>query len=346
MKKISVCVPAYNRPHMIEQLIKTFQNQDYPNRELVISDDSDNTNVRNIVTAFKDPTIRYHKNHHNMGYCQNLLISLKSATGDYIIILGDDDLMVSKCCLSIYVEAFNRHEDVVFIYSNLYQISDNLTIDYMYRFFPQDTMFSKCEDAFSNIWLKSLYIAGIGIRNIFNFDELYTKSDILFPQTELIGRIIAKHNAYGISNFLIAGRVHKEQLGFFALRGERIKGEEQHWTTEVYHIFNKLSEEYRFDFNDDFLSRQVINMYSIMILKDKMLAGNKNVRSCYHNLCGLSEAVGKSKRLRIAYLASMIIPASAIRMIRFIFIKLRRIRDRKIIRSSEKYLATILREIS
>lgn len=342
LKKVSVCVPAYNRPRMMAQLIKTYQNQDYPNRELVISDDSTDDSVRDVVRSFDDPTIVYSRNPRNIGYCRNFLEALRRATGDYIVVLGDDDLLMSRRCLSVYAGVFDEHEDVAYIYSNMFQVSPNLKIDYVYHFFARDTVFQKGEDAFRNIWMTSTFIAGIGLRNSFDLGEIYPEDYILFPQTMMVGHIIAGHGAYGISDFLIAARSHEEQLGFFALKGERIKGGEKHWTTEMFTIFDELSERYRFDFGDEFLSKRVIRNYSMMIMKDKMLAGNRNIRESYRDLCGLSEAARRSKILRLAYVASLMLPRFAIRVIRSLFIRIRKVRDGSLIRKTEKELSDIL----
>ncbi len=54
MKKIdiSVCVPAYNRPHALSQLLASFLCQDYSHAELLVVDDSPNNNNKIVVDSY------------------------------------------------------------------------------------------------------------------------------------------------------------------------------------------------------------------------------------------------------------------------------------------------------
>ena len=115
---ISLCVPTYNRADTLKQLIHSFLLQDYKHKELVISDDSSNDDVYNLISSYKDKNIRYYRNKPSLGFPKNFLNSLLKATGDYVITLGDDDVLFSTTTLSRYVEVFDHQPDVHFIYSN------------------------------------------------------------------------------------------------------------------------------------------------------------------------------------------------------------------------------------
>ena len=94
--KISLCVPTYNRPETLSQLINSFLKQDYPNKELVISDDTPNDSIYNLVKETNSNEIKYFRNNPGLGFSQNLLKAMERATGDYLILLGDDDILFTK----------------------------------------------------------------------------------------------------------------------------------------------------------------------------------------------------------------------------------------------------------
>ena len=46
LPKVSILIPAYNRPHYLELALKSALNQTYENIEIIISDDSTNDEVK------------------------------------------------------------------------------------------------------------------------------------------------------------------------------------------------------------------------------------------------------------------------------------------------------------
>jgi len=163
MKKISVCVPAYNRPDTLEQLIHSFIKQDYPNKELVISDDSPNNSIAALVKKYPKRGIRYVHNTPGLGFAFNLLHSLTLAKGDVIVILGDDDVFFSKKSLQEYVLIFDKHPSVSYVYTNAVQFSENLNIELEYKHFAVSTIYKKGDEAMRHMWLSSLFIGGMGL---------------------------------------------------------------------------------------------------------------------------------------------------------------------------------------
>src|SRR5882757_3279723 len=126
MHKISLCVPTYNRPETLKQLIHSFLKQDYRDKELIISDDTPNDSVEKLIKTYKNKSIKYFHNSPGLGFSQNLFKAIDHATGDYLIILGDDDVLLHKHVLSDYVKVFEEKPSVGFIYSNQVQFSTEL----------------------------------------------------------------------------------------------------------------------------------------------------------------------------------------------------------------------------
>jgi glycosyltransferase involved in cell wall biosynthesis len=106
---VSVGLPTYNRAAQLRRAIESVLAQDYPNLELVISDNGSTDETEAICTEFsrKDSRVRYIRHSVNRGMTFNFRTVLEEARGQYFMWLGDDDWMgpslVSRCA-SVIVE--------------------------------------------------------------------------------------------------------------------------------------------------------------------------------------------------------------------------------------------------
>jgi glycosyltransferase involved in cell wall biosynthesis len=96
-KMLSICIPTYNRPDKLENLYKSFLSpalSSYSNFiEVLVCDNSDEyKSLINQSVLGKDVT--YHKNSGNLGFDGNLLECMKNATGEFIWIISDDDIIL------------------------------------------------------------------------------------------------------------------------------------------------------------------------------------------------------------------------------------------------------------
>jgi glycosyltransferase involved in cell wall biosynthesis len=103
---------TYNRAHLIEETLKSIENQSYKDWECLIIDDGATDNTEEILQKWlqKDSRFKYQKraSNHQKGLpgCRNQGIEL--AKGDYIIFFDDDDLIHPQN-LKICVDYNNRH---------------------------------------------------------------------------------------------------------------------------------------------------------------------------------------------------------------------------------------------
>src|SRR3989338_5944877 len=91
MPKVTIAIPTYNRAKLLSQAIESVLVQTYKDFELLISDNASTDETNNVVTSFKDPRIRYHRNRKNIGMMSNWNKCVELAQGKYLMILGDDD---------------------------------------------------------------------------------------------------------------------------------------------------------------------------------------------------------------------------------------------------------------
>lgn len=90
---VSVGIPTYNRHLLIARAIVSVLRQDYPNVEIVVSDNcsTDSTSSVCLELAASDVRIRYVRQPHNIGATRNFNAVLAQATGEFFMWLGDDD---------------------------------------------------------------------------------------------------------------------------------------------------------------------------------------------------------------------------------------------------------------
>jgi glycosyltransferase involved in cell wall biosynthesis len=100
---VSVGLPTYNRAGQLRRAIESVLAQDYPNLELVISDNGSTDETEAICTEFsrRDSRVRYIRHSVNQGMTFNFRTVLEEARGLYFMWLGDDDWMgpnlISRC---------------------------------------------------------------------------------------------------------------------------------------------------------------------------------------------------------------------------------------------------------
>lgn len=94
--RISLCIPQYNRIAFLLKSLSIIEKQQYRDIEIVISDDcsTDDTEakIRSLIPVYKFPIV-YHRNLTNEGYDRNFRKSIELASGEYVVVLGNDDTL-------------------------------------------------------------------------------------------------------------------------------------------------------------------------------------------------------------------------------------------------------------
>lgn len=93
---VTIAIPAYKR-RWIAESIQSAQKQDYCNIEIIIVDDDSPQNLKEVIQPFLiDDRIHYYKNEKNLG-TESIVLNwnrcLQYATGEYFVLLCDDDIL-------------------------------------------------------------------------------------------------------------------------------------------------------------------------------------------------------------------------------------------------------------
>ena len=96
-KKVTIGLPIYKRLEHIPAILQIVASQDYPNLELIVSDNGKNGNVvENMAKAHYPYPFRFRQNSETATICKHFNQIIHEATGDYFIMLMDDDEISSN----------------------------------------------------------------------------------------------------------------------------------------------------------------------------------------------------------------------------------------------------------
>lgn len=120
---VSICIPSYNSAEFVKQTIETVLAQTYGNIEVIVVDDVSKDNTAEIVKSFNSSKIKLEVNSKNLGVVENWNKSIDLASGEYIKIMGADDLL-APTCIEEQINAFlDTKENITLVSSYKYVIN-------------------------------------------------------------------------------------------------------------------------------------------------------------------------------------------------------------------------------
>lgn len=89
---ISIIIPTFERPNYLERACKTASKQTYKNIEIIVVDDNSTLSYQNALSNLSHLPLTYIKRSENGGGSAARNTGIKSAKGDFIAFLDDDDI--------------------------------------------------------------------------------------------------------------------------------------------------------------------------------------------------------------------------------------------------------------
>jgi glycosyltransferase involved in cell wall biosynthesis len=99
---VSFCMSTYKRPDYLKNTLASILNQSFSNLEVVISDNDIENSASKIVSEINDPRVRYYSNGTNLGMIKSFTNSLNLASGEYIVMITDDDPVYPDMLETLY----------------------------------------------------------------------------------------------------------------------------------------------------------------------------------------------------------------------------------------------------
>ena len=124
--RVSICIPTYNRAEHLANCLHSIRlnisrwKHDF---QVCVSDNCSTDATEDVVRqAQLDLTIKYQKSLSNIGRVRNYLNVVEMADGEFVWLLGDDDLLMPYA-MDKLADLINEHADVDFFYINSFHLS-------------------------------------------------------------------------------------------------------------------------------------------------------------------------------------------------------------------------------
>jgi glycosyltransferase involved in cell wall biosynthesis len=129
---VSICIPTYNQTKFLVKTIDSVIFQNYKDYEIIVSDDSTNDDVKNLIISYQKRGIRlnYFQNKPSLGSPKNWNFAVSKANGKYIKIMHHDEWFETPSSLSKLVEVIEENPNTV-VFSAAYSINKGMKRDYI-----------------------------------------------------------------------------------------------------------------------------------------------------------------------------------------------------------------------
>lgn len=173
MTKVSVVIPTYNYGRFVGEAIRSVLAQTFTDFELMVVDDGSTDDTKEVVTSFNDARIKYIYQE-NLGVGAALNNGIKASIGEYVTILGSDDVYLPQN-LELKAKLLDTRPDIGLVCSDLY-VFDNDTGAILGRFWRDKKV--------SHYWVDPERAARQPLK------ELLYRGCFIMPQATMIRRTV------------------------------------------------------------------------------------------------------------------------------------------------------------
>lgn len=113
MPKVTIAIPTYNRVDFLNQALDSALSQTYLNVEVVVSNNASTDHTEKLLSTYCDKRLIVMHQSSNIGMMGNWDACLSSATGDFFLLLSDDDVLDRNAISELIVEFINEKPDNV-----------------------------------------------------------------------------------------------------------------------------------------------------------------------------------------------------------------------------------------
>lgn len=214
--KLSICIPTYNGADTISETLESIFKQSYKNFEIVVSDDCSKDATEKVVKSFRDQRIRFFKNRKNIGYGDNLNTFKKRITGEVMILMAQDDLLLKDALLKI-ANGFLEDEDIGVVTRPFYQFEFDPKIPIRYWPPPstkKDIIITiNSSKKLIEAAVAATYLVSCCAFRVKYIDTLFT-SHVFTSQCYVFFSIFSKHKILFLKDYIVAVRVYSSQCRF------------------------------------------------------------------------------------------------------------------------------------
>ena len=248
---VSVGIPTYNRKHYLIKALDSVKNQDYPNIEIIISDNHSTDGTEEFIKELlgeNNSNIKYLRLKENVGAKKNWENCICNASGKYMLMLSDDDILEPDAITNL-VNALS--DDSVLV------IGNKVLID------SEDNPFKKIEKITKN---KRISV------NVDKFDKIYFD----------VKNTNNSYNGFGFWKNRLSGFIHDTPSAVLFRRDMAI---------EIFQLIDKAGTAIDLAFDLILSLRGNVKTISKDVVKYRIHSGNdsNNIYKCASSHVGLFE---------------------------------------------------------
>jgi glycosyltransferase involved in cell wall biosynthesis len=212
---VSVCLASYNSGGYLEATVKSVVEQTYENWELIIVDDCSTDNTQEVVTSvasrFGDPRIRFVTNPVRLGMVANWNRTVELANGQFIKVLGQDDILKPDC-LAVQVAKMQQYPEVTVVTCARQVVGPTDKPILVRRCFPREGIYDGLE-TIQRCVLAGVNIIGEPVSVLFRAStlgtrELFEVSILYLLDLDFWLRLLAHGDLYFIAEPKTLFRIH------------------------------------------------------------------------------------------------------------------------------------------
>lgn len=221
--RVSFIIPVYDRKQFIRDAIQSCLAQDYDDIEIVIMHDASTADIRLVISEYlSHPNLSFYKNEANLGFVWNVRRAVEEIiTGEYFLVLGDDDYLVSRTFLSSMMDIKKSFENVTIMSGKPYCVFEDYSKEYIdlpVPSIPRYAVFSGIDyflDASVNAVIASQFG---GISSTFYHTQTIKGLDCfsdpknLTVDFELLIKALFRGKILVFNEYICACRYHSQQL--------------------------------------------------------------------------------------------------------------------------------------
>lgn len=244
---ISVCIPAYNRAALLPVLLDSIVSQASVHFEIVICEDAspERERIRQVAEQYSNVypgRISYYENTVNLGYDGNLRRLIELARGEYVLFMGNDDLL-AEGALAAVATAVRTYSNVgVVLRSYDSFVDDPGRPVQTFRYFDSECFFPAGAKAIVTFFRRCVFISGMVVRRESAHNHATNRFDgTLLYQQHLVGQILASENGVYLPQILSHHRLGgTPDFGNSAVEQGRFVPREQTPESSVYFMRGML----------------------------------------------------------------------------------------------------------
>lgn len=191
--KLSILLPTRNGGRFLRDCVASVLGQDDPDLELVVADNANRDETQDVLQSFRpDSRMLVLRHEEPMPVTDNWLSALRASSGDYVLMLGDDDYLLPSYVRRVR-SLLDEHKDLDCIVYNAYRYVFPSAIAGLGKSHYADPHFTFGPE-FSSYRLLGRELQAEIVRDMFRFRPRIP----LNMQTTLVSRRAADRLPYGL----------------------------------------------------------------------------------------------------------------------------------------------------